>query len=73
MYTNNTLIASTTALGSGVTTSNMTTLIPGYSGDDDYYCDPGSQCTTISVRGYNHSCSAVGGYGIVQREVLLQF
>lgn len=69
----NTLIASSTALGTGVTTSNMTTLIPGYSGNDDYYCDSGSQCTTISVRGYNQSCGTIGGYGIVQREVLLQF
>lgn len=69
----NTLVASSTALGSGVTISNMSTLIPGYTGDDDYFCEAGSQCTTISIKGYNQSCSTVGNYGIVQREVLIQF
>lgn len=75
----NTWVASTTALGTGVTTTGMTTLVPGYpvassDPDDDYkYCEAGARCTVISVKGYNRPCSTVNGYGTVQREVLLQF
>lgn len=69
----NTLVSSSSVLGDGVTTTNMTTLIPGYRGASDFYCEAGAHCTTISIRGYNQPCSIVGGYGVVQREVLLQF
>ena len=69
----NTLVASTSALGVGVTTTNMTALIPGFPDGDAKYCEPGAKCSTISVRGYNRSCNTIGGYGVVQREVLLQF
>ena len=71
-----TLVASTSALGVGVTTTGMTALIPGYPNDDGTnakYCEPGAKCSTISVRGYNRPCNTTGGYGVVQREVLLQF
>lgn len=57
----------------GVTTTNMTALLPGYPDATDHYCEPGAQCTVVSVQGYNKSCGGVGGYGTVQREVLLQF
>lgn len=67
------LVASTSALGNGVTTTNITSYVPGYPGGSDTYCEPGSRCSTISVRGYNRSCSTVGGFGTVEREVLLQF
>lgn len=69
----NTLIASSSALGTGVTTTNMTTLVPGYPDGNDKYCEAGARCTVISVKGYNRPCSTVNGYGTVQREVLLQF
>ena len=72
----NTIVASTSALGAGVTTTNMTSLIAGYpdvDGTDSKYCEPGAKCSTISVRGYNRPCSTTGGYGVVQREVLLEF
>lgn len=67
------LVASTSALGDGVTTTNMVNLIPGYPDGNDKYCEAGAKCSVISVRGYNKSCSAVGSYGTLQREVLLQF
>lgn len=69
----NTLVASSSPLGAGATTSNMTTLIPGYPDGNTKYCAPGSRCSTISVRGYNRPCNTIGGFGVVQREVLLQF
>lgn len=67
------LVASSSVLGDGVTTTNMTTYIPGYPDGNDKYCEPGARCSVISVRGYNRPCSTVGGFGTVQREVLLQF
>jgi len=67
------LVASSTAFGVGVTTTDMTTLIPGYPDGNDKYCEAGARCTVLSVRGYNKPCNAAGTYGTVQREVLLQF
>lgn len=69
----NTLVAVADPIGVGVTTTLMTTLVPGYPKGDDMYCEAGSQCTVLSVRGYNRPCATVNGYGTVQREVLLQF
>lgn len=69
----NTIVASSSPLGIGATTSNMTTLVPGYPDGNDKFCAPGARCSTISVRGYNRPCNTIGGYGVVQREVLLQF
>lgn len=67
------VVASTSVLGNGVTTTNMLTIIPGYTDGNDKYCEAGAKCTVLSVRGYNKPCSGVGTYGTVQREVLLQF
>lgn len=71
----NTVVASSTILGSGLTIDNATlvALLPGYPETGNKRCNPGEQCTLISVRGYNRDCSAVSGFGTVQREVLLQF
>ncbi len=69
----NTVVASSSAIGVGVTTTNMTALIPGYPNGTDKFCEPGARCSTISVRGYNRPCNTATGYGVVQREVLLQF
>jgi len=69
----NTVVASSSPLSTGVTTTNMTTLIPGYPDGDSKFCEPGSRCSTISVRGYNRPCATATGRGVVQREVLLQF
>ncbi|MCD5380990.1 MAG: hypothetical protein LR008_00245 [Candidatus Pacebacteria bacterium] len=68
-----TLVASSSVIGVGVTTTNMTALIPGYPGGDDKFCEPGARCTVISVQGYNRPCNTATGYGTIQREVLLQF
>lgn len=69
----NTLVASSSPFGVGVTTTAMTTLVPGFPDGDAKYCEAGTKCSTISVRGYNRPCSTIGGYGVVQREVLLEF
>lgn len=69
----NAIVASTTITGAGVTISNMTTLVPGYPDGDTKYCEPGARCTVISVLGYNRPCNTITGYGVVQREVLLQY
>jgi Tfp pilus assembly protein PilX len=67
-----TLVASAADNGSGLTISNMQTLVPGYP-SATLSCDASERCTTISVRGYNKTCSNVADNGTVQREVLLQF
>jgi Tfp pilus assembly protein PilX len=71
------LVASSTSQGGGMTVSGMrsgsTPLVPGYPDGDDKSCEEGTQCTVLSVRGYNKPCDQVDGYGVVQREVLLQF
>lgn len=70
----NMVVASTSALGVGVTTTNMISLIPGYPPvTSDKYCNPGSRCSTISVRGYNLQCANKNGFGVAQREVLIEF
>lgn len=75
----NTVVASSTLLGVGVTTTKMTTLMPGYpdiDGTNMRYCEAGARCSVISVKGYNKPCPAGAanfGYGVVEREVLLQF
>lgn len=69
----NTLVIASTPTGAGVTTVNMETLIPDYPDGNSKYCEPGARCTVISVKGYNRPCNTISGYGVVQREVLLQF
>ena len=59
--------------GVRVTNEKMKELILGYPGDANKVCDPGSRCSVISVKGYNKPCSNINGYGVIQREVLLQF
>ncbi len=69
-----TLVASSSISGAGMTVDNTDTIIQGYPDGADLDCEPGSRCTVISVRGYNKPCPAGNfGYGTVQREVLLQF
>jgi Tfp pilus assembly protein PilX len=67
------LVASSTAQGAGLTISNMPTLVTGYPGGNTKTCAAGERCTVLSVRGFNRPCTSVTGYGVVQREVLLQF
>lgn len=71
-----TLTASSSTLApSIVEIDNMNTLFPGYPPESagKLECDPGARCTVVSVRGYNRPCSAVNNYGVVEREVLLQY
>ena len=66
--------AATSVTGDGATTTNLSTIIPGYPGDNDQnYCESGSKCTIASIRGYNRACANIGGYGVVERDLLLQF
>lgn len=70
-----TLVASSSpssAVNLVVAESLMYSIFSGWVGGDRI-CEPGSQCTVLSVRGYNKSCSNIGTYGTVQREVLLQY
>lgn len=42
----------------------------------DKYCAESESCTVLAVKGYNKPCSSIrnaNSYGIVQREVLLQY
>ncbi len=69
-----TLVASSTLPGAGLTINNIPTVIPSYTDiGTNRFCEAGTRCTVISVRGYNQSCTAVSAYGTVEREVLLQF
>ncbi len=54
---------------------NMNALFPGYpdSSSGELDCDPGARCTVISVRGYNKPCGSISSYGVVEREVLVQY
>lgn len=57
-----------------VTSATMASFIPGYPSSGTITCPQGSQCTTISVRGYNQPCSS-GSFapGVIERQVLLEF
>lgn len=74
----NTLVASSSSQGLGMTITHMKDIFTGYptttaDPDPSSFCEPGSRCTVISVKGYNRPCSTANGYGTVEREVLLQF
>lgn len=69
----NMIVASSSAASVGLQIQNMNNYIEGYPSGVDFSCDPGSQCTVVSVKGQNRPCSAVSGVGTVQREVLLQY
>lgn len=68
----NSIVMSTPPAGSGMTLSNVPSIIPGYP-DSNMTCEPGGRCSVISVKGYNQPCTNVTGFGVIQREVLLQF
>ena len=59
--------------GSGVTVNNMPSRVPGYPDGTTKSCDAGGRCTVIAVQGFNRACDAIGSFGTVQREVLVQF
>ena len=67
------LIASSSPIGAGVTTTNMSSVVPGYPNGTDSYCEPGSRCTVLSVQGYNKGCDYITSPGVVQRDVLLEY
>lgn len=67
------LVASATQGGAGLIIPNMQTLVTGYPEGNTKTCGAGERCTVLSVRGFNRPCTSVNGYGVVQREVLLQF
>jgi Tfp pilus assembly protein PilX len=70
-----TLVASSTALGTGLTIPNVNILVPGYASSSKR-CEAGQRCTVLSSRGYNRPCSSAvgdGSFGTVQREVLVEF
>lgn len=67
-----TIVGSSTLSGPGLEIPNIDNYIPGYPGDTTKDCEPGTQCTVVSVQGYNRSCSEISSFGTVQREVLLE-
>ncbi len=74
----NTLISSSSPLEvSDTTVTNIQSVIPSYPDATSRACGPGGRCSVISVRGYNKPCSVAinptSNFGIVEREVLLQF
>ncbi len=68
-----TLVVSSDLSGNGFETDNMESLFSGYPDGSTYFCEPGAQCSVVSVRGYNKPCNNISQYGTIQREVLLQF
>lgn len=68
-----TTVVAVSSLSNGVDVTNMQTLIPGYSEGDTLSCPVSSQCTAVSVQGYNRPCSQKTSFGTIQREVLLEF
>jgi hypothetical protein len=68
-----TTVVAVSDLSNGVDVTNMQTLIPGYSEGDTLSCPESSQCTAVSVQGYNRPCSQKTSFGTIQREVLLEF
>lgn len=70
-----TLVASSTVNGAGFAINNMTNAdrFPGYPDATTKTCAAGERCTVVSVQGFSRPCATAGGYGTVQREVLLQF
>ncbi len=70
-----TVVAVAELSGAGVTVDNMTDvdMIPGYPDGDTLSCGASSQCTVVSVQGYNRSCAQRASFGTIQREVLLEF
>lgn len=67
-----TLVANADLVGSGVEITNMATVIPGYP-ESSFDCPASSQCTIVSVQGYNRACAQKNSFGTIQREVLLEF
>jgi hypothetical protein len=56
-----------------ISNASFQTVIPGYPDGQAFECSEGSQCTTISVKGYNRPCPQINNFGVVEREVLLEF
>lgn len=67
-----TLIMVADPLGSGLSL-NVTPYISGYPTTAPKTCNAGERCTVLSAHGYNRACDTAGGYGSVEREVLLEF
>jgi Tfp pilus assembly protein PilX len=68
-----TTVVAVSDLSDGVNVTNIQTLIPGYSDGDAFSCPASSQCTVVSVQGYNRPCDQKPSFGTIQREVLLEF
>jgi Tfp pilus assembly protein PilX len=68
-----TTVVAVSDLSDGVNVTNIKTLIPGYSDGNALSCPASSQCTVVSVQGYNRPCDLKPSFGTIQREVLLEF
>lgn len=66
------LVGTSPLSGSDLLIEDVDDIIPGYPGDPDKECEAGTQCTVLSVEGYNKACGNISEYGTIQREVLLQ-
>ncbi len=71
-----TIVALADIGGAGMDIHGLQALLPGYPDSAVKNCEAGARCTIVSVRGYNKACNIVAGsdnFGIVQREVLLEY
>jgi len=59
-------------VGSGNGNNSLKTIFPGYPSNSTT-CDPGGQCTIMSVTGYSSSCINKNQSGTQRREILLEF
>ena len=57
---------------SNLTVNNMQNYIAGFPTQTGA-CPGGSQCTILSVKGYNKGCADIDSFGTTEREVLIQF
>jgi len=62
-------------VGTGMTVTEVDDFLPGYpsSPDANKTCPAGGRCTAIAVQGFNVACDRTGDYGVVQREILVEF
>jgi len=59
-------------LGNGTGSNSLKRVLAGYPSNSTT-CDPGGQCTIMSVTGYSSSCINKNQSGTQRREILLEF
>jgi type II secretory pathway pseudopilin PulG len=62
-------------VGTGMIVTGIDDFLPGYpsSPNANKTCLAGGRCNVIAVQGFNVACARTGDYGVVQREILVEF